>query len=146
MSAPGSFASDGPGNANAAIYIPVYFPESCTLTGVKWILTNAGNNYDMGLYTSAYTRVTSKGSTATSAGIHTLSVASLAITANDLYYVGIVVDNIGVRFIGWTLTSAPLVAQSGCTEQAAALPLPATATPAVPSSWPHIPLISMTCS
>lgn len=146
MGTGGSFASDGPGNANAAIYIPVYFPETCTLTAVNWILTNGGNNYDLGLYNSSYVRVASKGSTATSAGIHTLSGLGVAITAGDLYYVGIVTDNIGVRFIGWTLTSTALVAQSGCTEQAAALPLPATATPAVVSSWPHIPYISMQCS
>lgn len=140
-----ALASDGPGNADAAIYVPCTFPDACTLTAVKVCFTNGGNNYDLGLYDSTYARVASKGNTATSAGIHSLALSNIAVTAGAMYYVGFVVDNVGVRYLGATLTSAILVAQAGCTEQASARPLPATATPAVPSSWIHLPVIVFSC-
>lgn len=142
----GSIASDGPGNANAALYVPVYFPESASLTAINVIFTNGGNNYDLGLYTSAYVRVASKGSTATSAGVHTLSLSSVTVSAGDAYYVGIATDNIGIRLLCYTYSSTAFVLQAGCTEQASALPLPATATPTTSLSWQHLPVISIRCA
>ncbi|MCI0408846.1 MAG: hypothetical protein L0191_09825, partial [Acidobacteria bacterium] len=73
--------------ANTALYVPVWFPEDSTLSAITFFASNGTGNYDLGLYDSSLARIASSGSTAMSAaGIKSLSLSSLAVTSDQIYY------------------------------------------------------------
>lgn len=137
-------ASVGPGNANAAIYIPCRFPISATVTGISFRPTNGTGNYDFGLYSATFARIASKGSTAMSDAQVDLAISNYRICAGGTLWVALALSSTAGRFAAYSLSSAPSLITAGCLEQASALALPDPGVPATVSSWLHIPIFSFT--
>jgi len=141
------------GTANLAVYVPVWVPFSCTATK---LLTSYGStvsgNVDVGIYADSSgqpgSRLTSAGSTAMGSAntVQEFDVADQALTGGTLYWFAMACSattstvncftfSANACYIGRTV---PLFTQTS------ALPLPSTATPAVPSAAFQAPLITAT--
>ena len=124
-------------SANRAIYVPFVAPESITV--VKLFAGIGGvtsGNLDVGIYNQAGARQVSSGSTAMGP-INTLQEFDVADTvlAAGRYYLAMAVSNVTASIQRWAY---PVVTGGiewlqalGVAQEAAALPLPATATFAV---------------
>ena len=129
--------------ANRAIYIPftLYGPETVR----KMFCGNGGavsGNVDVGIYNAAGTRLVSSGSTA-QASINVLQVFDITDTTigPGYYYMALALDNT----TGTILNSNPAVFVMpvwGVKQEAAAFPLPATATFANVSSA-YLPMVGL---
>lgn len=119
--------------ANLGIYIPVYLSAAKTLAQI-WYTTGgtATGNVDAALYDSSFTRLATVGSTAigaTNSAIN-LNIADTAMSANTLYYIGFA-HSTNTSTIGLvSMARAAFFHLLGCRQEASALPLPATGTPA----------------
>ena len=139
-----SWASGAPvGSNNAALYMPVWFPSDADLYEMSFMATNGTGNYDLGLYDSAYARLTSAGSTAmTAAGLKTHAFATdIAVVGGDLYYAGIAFSSSSAAAMVAIFTTAVHLVGAGFAQQAAAIPLPDPMVPAT-MGGNNFPLIS----
>lgn len=122
--------------ANRAIYVPVSFPADCTLYSISFKAVNGSDNYDLGFYDGAGTRIAASGSTAMSAaGTKTLTLPELRVFAGNQYYGALVLSGTaGVVFSKGPAATAPLIVVGVGQEALGATALPATMTPASPAS------------
>ena len=115
--------------ANLAMYIP--FCLSVTITIAKlWLYVGvAANNWDIGIYDEAGTRLVSSGSTAAaSTGIEVADVTD-TVVGPGLFYFGQAWNGTAGGPHGLVLTGLVYAQRSiGIVEQTSAFPLPATAT------------------
>lgn len=127
--------------ANEAVYLPVIIPEEVTIKTLKWRTGSVGGtgNFDIGLYSATAegvpgTRLAALGSTAFPAANTEVSsdIADQTI-GPGLFFIGLSVDNTTdtVRVAGTVNVQEELLRRIGLFAEAAALPLPATATPTV---------------
>jgi hypothetical protein len=137
-------ASIGPGNANAALYVPCRFPVAATITAISWRPTNTTGNYDFGLYDKLFNRIASKGSTAMANAQVDLAIANYRVPAGGTVWAAFALSNTSGRYAGYSLGTTAALVPVGCQEQASALALPDPATPAAISSWLHIPIFTFT--
>lgn len=136
-------SSMSPGNANAAIFIPCRFPVSARISAMSCRTANTTGNFDLGLYDSNFVLIASLGTTAMSAQTQVLNVTRF-VQHGTVLYAAVALSNTSGRVAGYATGSIANLVGSGVMEQASALPLPSTATPAKDSSWTNIPLISFT--
>jgi hypothetical protein len=118
----------GAQTANSAYYTQILVPNAITVYQLG--VLNGGTvsgNFDLGIYNSSLTKVISTGSTV-QAGVSAIQLVDISDTALSagVYYLAFAADNItglyqhsGVNIL---MTRA-----SGCSQQASAFPLPATA-------------------
>lgn len=133
-------------SANRAIFVPFTVDEDYTV--VKMGLANGAavsGNVDLGIYDSSFTRLVSTGSTAQSG---TTQMQSFDVTDTDLspgwYYMALAVSNTTAQVFCLNPSAfEAFMGGVGCFQQAAALPLPSTATPAAVSSN-YLPWFGMT--
>jgi hypothetical protein len=131
-------------SANRAIYVPVIV-RAAVVVKQLWFenATTATGNYDIGLYSATGTALQRKGSTAKSgtAGEIVWDCTDTAI-GPGIYYLALVSSTTGDTFQSASL-SAPYPAALGLLQEANALPLPSTATFAIPQTLDFVPLIGM---
>jgi hypothetical protein len=118
--------------ANRAFFIPFIVTEPVTV--VKMWLQNAGvvsGNFDIGIYSEAYARLVSSGSTA-QAGTDVLQEVNIADTAltPGRYYMALCFDNTTARVLSSSTSAARLKSWGLFQQDVGAVTLPATATPA----------------
>jgi hypothetical protein len=127
-------------NANAAVYLP-FRVQTLFIAQKLFALAGAGiaGNIDVGIYTQDAVRMISTGSVALVVGptLQSFDIADL-VMGPGLYYLAAAVD--GGAHVYHTPYGSPYTRIMGITEQAAAFPLPATATFAA-SFMRIIPLI-----
>lgn len=118
--------------SNLALYVPIVIRIPTPLTGFYWLM-NTTANVDVGLYSSAGTRLVSAGSTAGS-GVDTYQEFDVAdmIVGPGRYYIGTACDN-GAGQVGGVSLAAIYLRMMGVKQEASAFPLPATATFATPA-------------
>lgn len=120
------------GAANRAYYVPHVFPVRCTLYALRFAAGNGTGNYDIGVYNAAGTRLASSGSTAmTAAGVKTLSLADIAVTAGTLLYAAIALSSTSGSSSRVAFSPISATINVGQMEESSALPLPATMTPVI---------------
>lgn len=121
------------GTSNMARYVPIMVTQPTPLTKFFWPMNTAAN-VDVGIYTATGTRIVSAGSTA-GAGLATYQEFNVTDTTLEpgRYYLAANIDN-GAGQAGGFLFTTELCRALGCYEEAAAFPLPATATFAAPTS------------
>jgi hypothetical protein len=128
----GSATTLGTGSAaaaNRAFYAYFTLPCSQFLTGISFNCTvTSSGNYDLGLYDAkSNVRLGSKGTTALTTGTVTWSPADpILLEAGKGYYAAWVVS---AGTFGRHTSSILKLRLSGHSQEASALPLPATATP-----------------
>jgi hypothetical protein len=123
-----SFASATWSGSGRAVYVPFRSDRSLVVTRMFW--ANGGTvtgNADVGIYNGSLTRLVSSGSTAQS-GATTLQYVDITDTVltPGSYYLAFVAD--GSTFLRHN-AAVRHYQSAGIVEEAAALPLPATATP-----------------
>jgi hypothetical protein len=130
-------------SANQACYVPFEIQRPMTITRL-WVLngTAVSGNIDVGIYNGT-TRLVSSGSTA-QAGTSTVQQFDITDTLieprMDLYF-AVAMDNVTGTLFRHTMTfMLGRAAAGGSKIQAAAFPLPATATPVV-TSTSYFPVI-----
>lgn len=125
-------ASQAWGTANLALYFPVtiqapvVFTHACVANGAT-----ASGNVDIGLYDDAWNRLTSTGSTAQS-GTGTVQVIDITdiLVPPGRYYIALALSSATGTVQANASGNAMLGASMGWAQEASALPLPSTATPA----------------
>lgn len=134
-------------SANLAFYMPLVIVESVSVKRilVPWMTTAAGN-VDVGLYTEAWARIVSTGSTAITGTSRTqvFDIADQQLEPGR-YYMAMAIDNntdTPARTTGGSAFGFNLL--YGVKEEAAAFPLPATATPTESTTRAYIPLMAIT--
>lgn len=116
---------------NRALYLPLYIDRPGIVT--KLLAYNgatAAGNVDIGLYDRNYNRIVSKGSTA-QAGTSVLQefdVTDFSIVPG-VYFVGLAASLTTTTFFMCVTNISGYLGGMGITQEASALPLPATATP-----------------
>jgi hypothetical protein len=126
--------------ANRAIYVPIIFPYPAQLYSMSMIATNATGNWDIGLY-DGYTKLlmASKGSTAMASGIKTLTFSpEIRVEPGRLYYAGVSLSSTSGSIVR-SNPGIPACVAAGMGQEASALPLPASMTPAIVAST-YVPL------
>lgn len=131
LSAQGSVAW---GTANLGIWVPFRIPTGNVFSSARaWLLngTTANGNVDIGIYDESFARLASTGAVAQS-GVGALQdlAALSASLAPGRYYLAISLSS-ATGTVFSTSVAAAYGAAAGCFQQAAAHPLPATATPAL---------------
>lgn len=135
MSGNGMTASGAWPAANLAIYIPFVLSRPTVVRRIGWFNgATASGNVDAGIYDYAKARVVSTGSTA-QAGVSAVQSVDIADTAlaPGQYWMGLALSSAtgtvfrtaGTNMLWWAF---------GLQQQASALPLPATATFAIPAN------------
>lgn len=115
---------------NVALYCPVIFPADCTLYALRFMAANGTGNYDIGLYNSSFARLASSGAVAMSAaGLKTLSLSDIRVTAGDLYYMAIALSSSSGQ-VQRSVSSVNSLIPAGVAQQASAMPLPNPMVPA----------------
>lgn len=120
------------GTANLGLYFPVtiqapvVFTHACIANGAT-----ASGNVDIGLYDDAWNRLTSTGSTAQS-GTATVQVIDITdiLVPPGRYYLALAMSSATATTQATPSGTAMLGASMGWAQEASALPLPSTATPA----------------
>ena len=128
-------------SANLAIYVPFIVPR---IMVVRTLWFGAGatgtGNYDMGLYNASGAAVLRRGSTAKGTTQEEVVWDCTDTTIGPgLYYFALVASNGTDTYLAFT-PSAPSPAAYGMLSEASALPLPATATFAVPQTLAFVPV------
>lgn len=127
-------------SANRAVYLPVVIPATCVVRRVWWVngsTVSASYNIDCGVYADGGHKpgrlLVSAGSTAqgTATQVQFADVADTTL-APGLYWVGIVASSTSATLFRYLATSG--MGETVRFQEASALPLPATATPAESSS------------
>lgn len=127
---------------NSARYQPVSFPVDCTLYSISFLAGNTTGNYDLGFYDADYTRLASKGSTAMSAAVQTLTFSpEIRVKASRIYYAALALSSTSGSFLRWgpTATADVGIFQG---QEASALPLPSTMTPVAGTSSAIVPIFA----
>ncbi len=122
--------------ANTAFYLPVWIPWPYSVERVFWVNGSSvtSTNMDFGIYTADGTRIYSTGSTAASGASATQYVTpgtDILLTPGRYYFA--LSDSSTTANRGGSGTTAFSVARvrlAGLLQEASALPLPATMTPA----------------
>lgn len=132
--------------ANRAFYIPFILPQNATVVKL-WVSNGAAvsGNVDMALYDATYARLVSIGSTAQSGtnAIQEFNIADTVVSAGR-YYLGLALDNAtGTTLVSGSVGASASLKMSGMAQEAAAFPLPATATPAAFSATTTVPLCGL---
>lgn len=126
----GGSASAAPPANDYIVYVPVRIPEDCTVLRVYW--ANGGSvsgNVNMGLYSSAGSKLWETGSTAQS-GTNQLQFVDIAnqATSAGFYYMALQFSSTSARVCRFAPTLFYLQAAGVMEEQAGSFALPATAT------------------
>lgn len=131
---------------NRAVYLPVYISAPCIAVKVWWANgATVNGNVDCGLYTSGaagpLTKLFSAGTTAQAGAsvVQIVDITDVALAAG-VYYIGLVSSSATGTFIKSSSTSTQVTKALAICNQVTALPLPATATPAVASGTVQMPL------
>lgn len=117
------------GGSDLAMYVPQVFPARCTPYELRFHAGNTSGNYDLGVYDSQFRLIASKGSTAMSAAIQTLTLSNFTVEAGSLYYAALAMSDAAGTILRVNYTPSYPAQAAGIATEAAALPLPATATP-----------------
>lgn len=121
--------------ANKALYIPVRFPVSVTLTEIAFFAANGTGNYDLGLYDDTYQPIARSGSTAmTAAGTKTLAISSYRAKAATNYWCALALSSTSGQVLRWLASGsdARFVLPTGVMMETSALPLPSAMTGVTP--------------
>ena len=131
--------------ASAALYAPISLPFNYTVQRVY--VCNGGTvsgNFDFGIYSDSFVLLNHTGSTA-QAGTNTNQYVALnqTLAGSTRYYLALVFDNGVGQILRASVVNTIYIRPQGLLTQAAAFPLPATATPAVFSSN-YLPVFGIT--
>lgn len=124
-------ASTAWGTANLALYVPFVADDVFTVIRFGWLNgTVVAGNVDVGLFSSAWAKLLSTGSTAqaTTSAIQVVTPAATSFGPGR-YYLGISLSDATGTIFCSPLTAGPHGRWGGCAQETSALPLPATATP-----------------
>jgi len=142
LGASGLFAAGGPQVANRAYYVPAVFNLPSQLTTISFVAANGTGNYDLGFY-DGYTKgkIASTGSTAMSAaGVKTLTFSpDYRVRPGKLYYAAVAFSSTSASLWRAAAPDTTSHIQAGEAQEASALPLPSTMTPATLASA-HAPV------
>lgn len=140
----GAIASQTFVSANLAIYVPFRVTKSATAYRMFCVNgATASGNLNMAIYNSAWANQVETGSTAQS-GTSTYQDVEIADTvlAPGLYYMALSLDNTMGTF-DHAQSFSRLNRAWGIAQEAAAFAMPATATPAAPTTVIDIPLFGV---
>lgn len=112
-------------SANLAIYVPFEVSATVTVSAAAYYSNAATGNFDVGVYSSAGTRLVSKGSTAIATGFNVVSLTSTLLLPGR-YYMGFV--HSATQSFWRVVPAVPIGAALGVKQQTSALPLPSSAT------------------
>lgn len=132
--------------ANVALFFPLAIAQPITISGVWWYNgTVTGGNCDVGIYSAAFTRLASVGSTGrgSASAIVRTSLAAAITLPRGSYYLAFAHN--GTNNFFRLATAAVLCAAAGVMEQASAFALPATATPSV-TTRAYVPMFGLVAS
>lgn len=128
--------------SNRAIYVPVQFPADCTVFGIQALGANTTGNYDIGLYGPDFGRLTNKGSTAMAAAVLSHTFSDLRVYGGMTYYMALALSS-SSGSVGRVATGALIrLTVLGVAQEASALPLPSTMTPAAPAN-DYVPFMTV---
>jgi hypothetical protein len=131
--------------ANLAIYVPVIVRARVVVKQL-WFAnqTTASGNYDIGLYDAGGTGLLRKGSAAKPSGSDEVVWDCTDTTIGPgIYFLALAMSVNTDTLYGNNTPSPPNFAAMGLFSEASALPLPATATFAVPQTLAVYPIIGM---
>lgn len=123
------------GTANLARTFPFVIPKPALVRKLWWANGGTVNgNVDVGIYDEGGGLITSSGSVV-QAGTNARQEANIADVTLGIgrYYLALASSSATATFIAGA-PAALVLGALGCTQQAAAFPLPATGTPAIPAS------------
>lgn len=129
-------------SANRAYYIPILVPYAVVVTKLFCINGGtAGNNFDIGIYDVAGTKIVSTGSTAQSgtSQVQTVDITD-TILGPGLFYMALACNGTSATFAVWSSGGTRFMNAIGAFTQSTAFALPATATFATAASF-YIPII-----
>lgn len=129
---PGTVASVVWPAANTAILVPFHLEVPILVTLLLAVNGSAvSGNVDLGIYSAAFKRIVSIGSTvqASTNDVQSFNIADTMIGPGD-FYLAAALDNATGTMIRTLLGSALSVRRTGVVRMASAFPLPATITPA----------------
>lgn len=116
---------------NMAIYVPFFVEAPINISQFSWFLgATVSNNVDMGIYSSAGTRIKSVGGIAASGTASTLqnfNVGTVELGVG-LYYMGFVSSSTSSTYFAVTGANPSMIGAIGIFQQSGSYPLPATAT------------------
>lgn len=128
--------------ANRAMYFPFVVGAPFLVAKVAWEnAATVNGNTDMGIYDAAFNKIVSAGSTA-QAGANAAQVVDITDTTllPGRYWMALASSSGTATYFGWSFSAAGLAGACGILQQASAMALPASATPAAMAST-VIPLI-----
>lgn len=132
--------------ANQAMYYPLLVDHALVARTLVWISgTAVSGNYDLGLYDATGKRLASSGSIAVPAtnAIIVLDMADLQLE-QQLVYVSLALTSATCQYYGYSLPADTQEMRiAGLLQEAAAVPLPATATFATLSGTVAVPLVGI---
>ncbi len=121
--------------ANVAVYVPIFVPFAYPVSRFWWAngTTVTSTNVDCGIYSVDGILLASCGSTAMSGTnvIQYQAATTPIILQPGSYYLGWTCNNTTSRAQGWPSVAVENARCAGILQQASALPLPASWTPAV---------------
>jgi hypothetical protein len=132
-------------SANLALYIPFRIASPFQFSSIAVAIGSTGGNLDMGVYSADGTKIISTGSTAVVSNVNTISVSTTTI-GPGLFYLAMACSSIGCYPMAYSLSStakASILRMLGISQQATALPLPATATFAANTGY-MVPIMGIT--
>jgi hypothetical protein len=138
----GTFAAAAWPAVNRALYIPFYLDQLTIFDRIVVFSSAAAGNVDVGLFNGlSFAKLVSSGSTAVVAGYQPIAVTATTLPPG-FYLWGMSSDTAGATqtWFRWAPADLARVLITGVKQEAAAFPLPATATPASPAST-YVPFI-----
>lgn len=131
--------------ANTAVFIPMAIPWAFNAQRAFWMNGSTLGNADIGIYTPGGAKLWSAGSTAQSGSsvLQFVTITGGMILNPGAYYLGFVVSGTTTA-VGGFLPTAASASATGLLQQASALPLPASATFAAPTTPVGFPLAGLT--
>jgi hypothetical protein len=133
-------------SANNAVLVPFTLNSPYPITnGFFFVSAGSGTfHYDIGVYDDAFNRLFSSGSISSAAlSFHKQAMTASGVLPPGNFYLAFTCDSVTPTFVGMSLSIAAFE-MMGVLEMAAALPLPATFTPAANSHWGTIPFFGFT--
>jgi hypothetical protein len=131
-------------SANLAIYVPVAIPTRCVVFALWFAGGSTGTgNVDMGLFDATGAAVISVGAVAKAASSNEQRIdVTDTVVGPGLYYIGIS-SNSGTDTFYRQSSPAPIQTARGLLTEAAAYPLPSTATWAVLQTLDFQPVVGL---
>lgn len=139
-------------SANDPLALPFRLNEGVVVTRLGWLngSTITSSNFDLGIYSTAWARLVSTGSTARSGGSawQWVDIADTPLAPGDYYLVGVGDTNTTGRPGGVTTVAAPSLALLGAQDSTTdAFPLPNPLTNmAAAATFTIIPWLAMECT